>query len=289
MSLWSGAYLPPTIDAEDNDKGFTNPTTRSRTGNISGIRTSELALRRSPPGQSIPSLSTADSSGSLSASALQIRDLRARWLAIDKHSTNKKPVQKIKTNRFDVPRHEAAYPLESLAKINVLPKNTPAEIVEKWGINGDFGKGNEEIPKEKPPPPKDGRHRQRKGGTNAPERFPPLENKEQKPKSLDQSAPGVEEVEDLLINPFAQPAEWDKHPPCPDHHDLIGFITSGGYNLAEGQGTAIGGSWIQRLLQGWKVEEDQDVTVREKERRKRLCIVRNVGESVGRLGTWDTC
>jgi ribonuclease P/MRP protein subunit POP1 len=106
---------------------------------------------------------------------------------------------------------------------------------------------------------------------------------------LDGFASGVEEMKELLINPFEQPTEWDKHPPCPDPHDLIGFVTSGGYNLTEGRGTAIGGIWVQRLLQGWEVEDGEGGSEKDKERRRRLCIVRNAGEGVGRLGVWEVC
>jgi len=99
----------------------------------------------------------------------------------------------------------------------------------------------------------------------------------------------------------------------------VGFVTSGGFNLSEGRGSAVGGLWVQRVLEGWRVEDGQgegaDVGVKEerggqgkgvgrakgkegkkeeKERKKRLrerylCIVRNAGESVGRLGVWEVC
>ena len=45
-------------------------------------------------------------------------------------------------------------------------------------------------------------------------------------------------------------------PPCPPCRDLIGFVTTGGYNLSVGRGTAIGAIWVQRVLDGWRREED---------------------------------
>ena len=109
---------------------------------------------------------------------------------------------------------------------------------------------------------------------------------------------------------------------CPGPEDLIGFVTTGGYNLRVGRGTGIGAIWAQRVLEGWKrdvnVDVDVDVQTVEKEkksgkstgtgregggissvgqagdahklhRKRRLCIIRNAGETVGRLGIWEVC
>lgn len=67
------------------------------------------------------------------------------------------------------------------------------------------------------------------------------------------------------------------YPTCPGKADLVGFVTSGNFNLAEGRGTGVG-----CLLFG-KVVED----ARRDGEEGRLCIVRNAGESVGRLARWD--
>ena len=235
-----------------------------------------------PPAQPLPTASLADSSGSSSAPTARVRDLRNRWLALDTQSPSSRPIPKVKNNKFNIPRHQAAYPRESLAKINVLPKNAPQEIIDKWGPDSAFGKGNGEIPKQMPPPPKG--KKLAKGKAKAEE----ADQSKDEANPLDGPAPGMQ---DLLISPFEQLTEWDKHVPCPDPHDLIGFVTSGGYNLAEGRGTAIGAVWAQRLLQGWEDQEiqDEDVSEKEKQRRKRLCVVRNAGESVGRLGLWEVC
>ncbi|EXJ62361.1 hypothetical protein A1O7_02795 [Cladophialophora yegresii CBS 114405] len=252
-----------------------------------------------PPAQPLPTTCSSDSSSS-SSQVIRARDLRSRWLALEARSlSSNRPLAKMKNNRSNIPRHHATYPRESLAKINVLPKNAPPEIVEKWGPDSAFGRGDGEIPKQVPPPPKQkmGRHKQdNKKEISAAARKANVSesgNGRDEGNPLDRPAPGIDGLEELLIKPFEQPTEWDKHPPCPDVHDLIGFVTSGGYNLAEGRGMAIGGIWVQRLLEGWRWENMPDDSVNEsgkdKERRKYLCIVRNAGESVGRLGIWEAC
>ncbi|KIW70723.1 hypothetical protein, variant [Phialophora macrospora] len=252
-----------------------------------------------PPAQPFPTTSSTDSSSS-SSPVIRAQALRTRWLKLDtKLSSNNKALPKTRNNRSNVPRHQTSYPRESLAKINVLPKNAPQEIVEKWGPDSAFGRGDGEIPKQMPRPPKEktGRDRQdhRKTIGDAKRKGDVTESKSNPDKGnpLDGPAPGADEMAELLFNPFEQSTEWDKHPPCPDAHDLIGFVTRGGYNLAEGRGTAIGGIWVQRLLEGWQdnslLDDGVNESEKEKERRKKLCIIRNAGESVGRLGIWEVC
>lgn len=82
-----------------------------------------------------------------------------------------------------------------------------------------------------------------------------------------------------LAQSLLQPprAGEDAYPACPGAEDLIGFVTSGNFNLAEGQGTGIGS-----LLLGKVIEDAQG-----KRPEGRLCIVRNGGADVGRLAKWD--
>ena len=81
-----------------------------------------------------------------------------------------------------------------------------------------------------------------------------------------------------------------EHPACPDANELIGFVTTGSHNLAEGIGTAIGSIWVQRLIEGWRAEAGcapvDKQAEKQRERQRHLVIVRNAGESVGRLGYW---
>ncbi|OAP61426.1 hypothetical protein AYL99_03629 [Fonsecaea erecta] len=244
-----------------------------------------------PPGQRPPTISQTETPTS---SVTAARDLRSRWLALDNHfdahaRSGHSRISKIKTNKFSIPRHHASYPHESLAKINVLPKNAAEEIVKNFGPDSAFGRGDGEIPKEEPPPPKE-KHKG-KGRGKEKKAVSTLEDGEVLANPLDHATENMEDLAPLMIDPFNEPTEWDKHVPCPDPRDLIGFITSGGYNLAEGRGTAVGSIWGQRVIEGWQEESkpDDGLSEKQKDRQRRLCIVRNVGESIGRLGVWELC
>ncbi|RFU30619.1 hypothetical protein B7463_g5721, partial [Scytalidium lignicola] len=84
----------------------------------------------------------------------------------------------------------------------------------------------------------------------------------------------------LETPPLKYPKEegQDEHPLVPDEDQLIGFVTTGSFNLAEGKGIAIGNLMVERVLRGLK--DNRDGT-------SRLCIVRNVGERIGRLAKWE--
>ena len=85
----------------------------------------------------------------------------------------------------------------------------------------------------------------------------------------------------LLVN--AQPQQRDLnasehgtvHPPVPDEQDLIGFVTTGNFNLGQGRGTGIGCVLVERVL--------DDLNGKAK---GGICIVREVGVGVGRVGRW---
>ncbi|KAL6871423.1 ribonucleases P/MRP protein subunit POP1 domain-containing protein [Trichoderma novae-zelandiae] len=67
------------------------------------------------------------------------------------------------------------------------------------------------------------------------------------------------------------------HPLVPDAKDLIGFVTTGSFCLANGRGAAIGSIAVEKVL--------ADVRANSKE--GRLCIVRNAGENVGWIARWE--
>lgn len=170
---------------------------------------------------------------------------------------------------------------------------------------------------------------------------PPPRNEEEMLKVLQ-----PQEIPKTIVNPegdLVPEALWDKHIPCPEPEDLIGYVTSGAYNLVEGRGTAIGAIWAQRVITGWNKESNEpcepkaglhpedptsnpqkstlnDPTVTHHQarnpnacprsttkaeafqkkkaqkqrqyridRERHLCIVRNSGESVGRLAVWELC
>lgn len=91
------------------------------------------------------------------------------------------------------------------------------------------------------------------------------------------------------------------HPPIPGEEDLIGFVTTGNYNLSAGRGTGIGAILVNKLkllradaASGSGETEDElriykDAVQRlGKEKMTKLCIVRSAGERVGRLGWWES-
>lgn len=82
-----------------------------------------------------------------------------------------------------------------------------------------------------------------------------------------------------LFPPLA-PNEADiaGHPLVPNAEDLIGFVTTGAFSLSEGKGVAIGSIAVGKVLgelRGGHVKEGT------------LCVIRNPGESVGRLARWE--
>jgi ribonuclease P/MRP protein subunit POP1 len=66
------------------------------------------------------------------------------------------------------------------------------------------------------------------------------------------------------------------HLEVPAADDLIGFVTTGNYNLSEGKGTGIASILLSKVA-------ESNVKLSE----KKLCIVRSAGEKVGRLATWE--
>ena len=71
-------------------------------------------------------------------------------------------------------------------------------------------------------------------------------------------------------------AEDTTQPVVPDEEDLIGYITTGNFNLGEGHGTGIGNIALSKVkleLEGGK--------------RGALCIVREAGMGLGRIARWE--
>ncbi|KAK3721809.1 Ribonucleases P/MRP protein subunit pop1 [Vermiconidia calcicola] len=85
-------------------------------------------------------------------------------------------------------------------------------------------------------------------------------------------------VQQRLARSLIEPprAGEDNYPTCPGEEDLIGFVTTGNFNLAEGQGTGMGCLLVQKVVEDARKGEEG-----------RLCVVRNAGTAMGRLGRWD--
>lgn len=69
-----------------------------------------------------------------------------------------------------------------------------------------------------------------------------------------------------------------EYPLVPDEVDLIGFVTTGNYNLGEGRREAIGNVAVARVV-GAESEK-------QKASARNLCIVREAGQGLGRLARW---
>lgn len=90
---------------------------------------------------------------------------------------------------------------------------------------------------------------------------------------------------DLLQAPNGAAAESEsEHPAVPGEEDLIGFVTTGEFCLTRGKGVAVGSILLSKAI-----EESATATGagQQQIRRRRLCIVRNAGETVGRLAEWS--
>ncbi|KAH8886734.1 POPLD-domain-containing protein [Thozetella sp. PMI_491] len=82
----------------------------------------------------------------------------------------------------------------------------------------------------------------------------------------------------LHARPLTSDMDLGGYPLCPDEGDLLGFVTTGAYNLSDGKSTAIGSISARRALE----------TLQNNDRKEgHLCVVRNAGESVGWLARWE--
>ncbi|KAF4339962.1 ribonucleases P MRP subunit POP1 [Fusarium beomiforme] len=75
----------------------------------------------------------------------------------------------------------------------------------------------------------------------------------------------------------ANRSDINGHPLVPNVEDLVGFVTTGSFSLSEGHGMAIGSVAFGKVLDD----------IKEHPKEGRYCIVRNAGESVGRLAKWE--
>ncbi|KAI5867666.1 ribonucleases P/MRP protein subunit POP1-domain-containing protein [Durotheca rogersii] len=107
-----------------------------------------------------------------------------------------------------------------------------------------------------------------------------------RPKKLDLEARKQLLAQQLMgpPAPFPPPspnsADINGHPLCPDEEDLIGFVTTGSFNLRDGRGEAIGSLSATRALEEFRRYEKKDDPA------PGLCIVRNAGQNIGWLARW---
>lgn len=208
--------------------------------------------------------------------------LRSKWLSLDRQSSpTTSKTAKVRTNWRNDPRTPFAYPSDhnEIEAIDYRPPNMHPKAVEEWEKKKEKGMGKRE------------RFQTRK------------KVMEQRRLEDGDGEVGVEnmstEERETLMRELMTPSA-DRHEQgggegfeVPGEEDLIGFVTSGGFNLARGRGMGVGGVWVQRVVQGWVAEgevgaegEGEGEAGRMR-RERRLCIIRNAGEMVGRLGMWD--
>jgi ribonuclease P/MRP protein subunit POP1 len=96
------------------------------------------------------------------------------------------------------------------------------------------------------------------------------------PRIADDTPPHIaqQRLAQSLLAPI-RPGQCD-YPTCPGEEDLIGFVTSGNFNMGEGKGTGVGNILLSKIPSVLKGEAEID----------RWCVVRNAGESIGRLAQW---
>jgi ribonuclease P/MRP protein subunit POP1 len=92
-----------------------------------------------------------------------------------------------------------------------------------------------------------------------------------------------EEARQRLAASLISPSNQDspEYLSLPSEADLIGFVTTGNYNLSEGQGTGIGSILVS------KVAGSGGAQGKGKAGERNMCIIRAAGERVGRLGFWE--
>lgn len=99
-----------------------------------------------------------------------------------------------------------------------------------------------------------------------------------------------EDARQSLAAALEQPKEDNNNQenelPIPGEEDLIGFVTTGAYNLAEGKGTGIGSIAVDKV---GHAQQESKQKPKQNNQEKQMCIVRGPGERVGRLGHWEVC
>lgn len=107
----------------------------------------------------------------------------------------------------------------------------------------------------------------------------------------------VARLAESLLNPEPIQLGHPDYPCVPDEEDLIGFVTTGNFNLGEGRATGIGCLLLEKIISptaGTEQEQPADGSAPELENvpkvseyTKTLCIIREAGQSIGRLARWE--
>ncbi|KAF9886238.1 hypothetical protein FE257_011851 [Aspergillus nanangensis] len=101
--------------------------------------------------------------------------------------------------------------------------------------------------------------------------------------SKDNNTDARQRLAESLISPPEATQGSSEHLPLPPADDVIGFVTTGNYNLSEGQGTGIGSILLSKVVNQKRTNPKSKGKIPE----KHMCIIRTAGERVGRLGYWE--
>ncbi|KAM5366033.1 hypothetical protein ACJZ2D_010711 [Fusarium nematophilum] len=118
-------------------------------------------------------------------------------------------------------------------------------------------------------------------------RIPPSTTPKSKPRTTSRARDLDSLKRELALELVSKPAplplapanqsDMGGHPLVPNAKDLVGFVTTGSFNLSEGRGMAIGSIAVEKVLS----------SIKQNPKEGRLCIVRNAGESVGWIAKWE--
>ena len=195
------------------------PTTRSPTTLNQASTADESSLAFTTQPSKAQPTSTTSTSPSPPTPDLS---LRQKWLSLlpstFHHPTTQNRGPKQRLNHHSLPPRHQHLPPDPPTHINILPKTAPQQVID------DFG--------------------------------PPVLSPSAA-AALRERSEREELMAELMKFDMTPDQQWDHRKglvECPDEGDLIGFVTSGGYNLGEGGGTGVGGVWVQRVVEGWRTE-----------------------------------
>ena len=220
-------------------------------------------IYRLPPSSPLPSLPSST--------------LRTQWLALlpPSYLNHAHPLQALrqsKSNHWGVPPTHSAHPLR--------PDLTRLDAIHELGIPADTTAHEETVIRSA-------------YAKEVREREARIAKKENAQKDLVRELMGAGHV-----NVSERDSDDATYPACPVAADLIGYVTSGGYNLRSGRGAGTGALWGERVVEGWRREREEyegyrngqdERSERVRETERHLVVVRNSGERVGRLAVWEVC
>jgi ribonuclease P/MRP protein subunit POP1 len=104
--------------------------------------------------------------------------------------------------------------------------------------------------------------------------------RKQRPGCVASNAPAHVKRQELARSLLEPTVPGDaEYPLIPDEEDLIGFVTTGNYNLGEGKPTAVANLALHRVV-------GAEIGGQGAKEAHGVCIVREAGRNIGRLATW---